>query len=108
MYVNGVEGSGRAFGLGMEGGGVAGAGGSGSGDDPEAAGSRDKKKKRYHRHTARQIQQLEACVSSCSSPAVPRFVRGSFGVGCRDFDVFWNTRSFCMECRDFDVFLEHL
>lgn len=69
MYMNGMllrggdrEGESRGLSFGME----VGAGGSGSGDDLEPS-DLSRRKKRYHRHTARQIQELEAYDSSSSS-----------------------------------------
>lgn len=71
MYMNGMllrggdrEGESRRLSFGMEVG--AGTGGSGSGDDLEASDV-SRRKKRYHRHTARQIQELEAYDSSSPS-----------------------------------------
>lgn len=48
--------NGLSVGNGMEGGSSS---GGGAGDDPDASDPH-RKKKRYHRHTARQIQELEA------------------------------------------------
>ncbi|KAK9118158.1 hypothetical protein Scep_016251 [Stephania cephalantha] len=41
---------------------------SGSGDDLDFSDSQERKSKRYHRHTARQIQQLEALFKECPHP----------------------------------------
>ncbi|KAJ4961400.1 hypothetical protein NE237_021310 [Protea cynaroides] len=44
-----------------------GSGGGGSGEDPDVSDPQ-RKKKRYHRHTGRQIQELEAVFKECPHP----------------------------------------
>ncbi|KAH9299811.1 hypothetical protein KI387_031493 [Taxus chinensis] len=43
-------------------------GGGGSGEDQDGTDQQNPRKKRYHRHTARQIQELEAMFKECPHP----------------------------------------
>ncbi|KAG9457672.1 hypothetical protein H6P81_002180 [Aristolochia fimbriata] len=103
MYSNGLVGLDRAGerrdsgtnSFGMEGGssgGGAGGGsgaGTGSGDDPDV-GDPHKRKKRYHRHTARQIQELEAMFKECPHPDEKQRLQLSRDLGLEPRQIkFW-------------------
>ncbi|XP_058078884.1 homeobox-leucine zipper protein ROC8-like [Magnolia sinica] len=77
---------------GMEGGSSGGgpaAGGGGSGDDPDVSDP-SRKKKRYHRHTARQIQELESTFKECPHPDEKQRLQLSRDLGLEPRQIkFW-------------------
>ncbi|XP_077234592.1 homeobox-leucine zipper protein HDG11-like [Tasmannia lanceolata] len=91
MYSNGLVGpdegtfNRRFF---MDGGSTGGAGG-GSGDDVDVSDPQ-RKKKRYHRHTARQIQELEAMFKECPHPDEKQRMQLSKDLGLEPRQIkFW-------------------
>lgn len=68
--------------------GVVGSGGGGLGDSPDSNDSR--KKKRYHRHTSRQIQELEAFFKECPHPDEKQRLKLSRDLGLEPRQIkFW-------------------
>ncbi|XP_068662098.1 homeobox-leucine zipper protein ROC8-like [Aristolochia californica] len=94
MYSNGLVGLDRGGGrrdtsLSMEGGSSGGGAGGGSGDDPDV-GDPHKRKKRYHRHTARQIQELESTFKECPHPDEKQRLQLSRDLGLEPRQIkFW-------------------
>ncbi|KAJ8646867.1 hypothetical protein MRB53_008615 [Persea americana] len=78
--------NGFSVGNGMEGGSSS---GGGAGDDPDASDPH-RKKKRYHRHTARQIQALEAMFKECPHPDEKQRLQLSRDLGLEPRQIkFW-------------------
>ncbi|KAL5995490.1 hypothetical protein ACLOJK_025552 [Asimina triloba] len=78
-----MEGSGSGSGP------AGGSGGAGSGDDPDVSDP-SRKKKRYHRHTARQIQELEAVFKECPHPDEKQRTQLSRDLGLEPRQIkFW-------------------
>ncbi|XP_058108436.1 homeobox-leucine zipper protein ROC8-like [Magnolia sinica] len=71
----------------MEGGTSGGPRGGGSGDDLDGS---DRKKKRYHRHTVRQIQELESMFKECPHPDEKQRMQLSRDLGLEPRQIkFW-------------------
>ncbi|GLJ46618.1 hypothetical protein SUGI_0982270 [Cryptomeria japonica] len=64
--------------------------GGGSGEDQDGADQQHPRKKRYHRHTARQIQELEAMFKECPHPDEKQRLQLSKDLGLEPRQVkFW-------------------